>query len=516
MEKNLLGVKFKDNLLNKKLPKEYFLKKINIEDYPKLKKNLQSFFDDSNKYFQTTYGDKRIIIGKKYNNHRKDTLYNSFSDKIDSKKKNKSKKLYKRMTLKKNFSLKSSIDKATEEKKKNYTVFEENSLKQGQKFIDDKEVETLFNLYKEARKINKNRINKFVTVKDLKEIDNNKIYDFKRTSRNFSKNNFTGLKSYSLKIKNDNDNKKKKDIKKNEENSISNKDIIFAKDSSNNDIDYYRTSSTRFTGSFMDELNIKNNFLETDFNESNNYYKLKNGISREIKDRNKLIKKQAQYIPKELDKTSKRKLGDIYSLQENTFLCQNKNRNYKSKLNKYLSLKIKKENNKHLLLDDENYRPNLEIKLKLNNLQKKLNPDKLYNWYNDLHCSENFYKKFRNLPNVETIRSPNHIRYYTVSKNKFLEKNDYLAKIIPKQSLQKLIKDYKNTQTNFDSLYIKGVNLLKFENDLFKKLKGRKIINDFERLMSPSSLKDRKIYSKYNKKIYKEKNRNIYQMTDSV
>ena len=516
MEKNLLGVKFKDNLYERKLPKEYFLKKINIDEYPKLKKNLKCFFDDSNKYFQTTYDDKRIIIGKKYNNYNKDTLYNSYSDKIDSKKKNKSKRLFKRMTLKKNFSLKSSIDKAAEEKKKNYTAFEENSLKQGQKFIDDKEVETLFNLYKEARKINKNRINKFVTVKDLREIENNKIYDFIRTSRNFSKNNFTSLKSYSIKVKNDNDNKKKKDIKKNEENSISNKDIIIAKDSSNNDIDYYRTSSTRFTGSFMDELNIKNNFIETDFNENNNYYKLKNSVSREIKDRNILIKKQTQYIPKELDKTMKIKLGNIYSVQENTFLCQNKNRSYNSKLNKHLSSKIKKENNKHLLLDEENYRPNLEIKLKLINLQKKLNPDKLYNWYNDLHCSENFYKTFRNLPIVETIRSPKYMKDCSVSKNIILEKNEYLEKKYPKQSLQKLIKDYRNAQANFDSLYIKGVSLLKFESDLFKKLKGRKILNDFERLMSPSSLKARKIYSKYDKKIFKEKNRNIYRMTDSV
>ena len=89
MEKNnLLGVKFKDNcLFKRKMPKEYFLKKINIEEFPKLKKNLISFFNDSNKYLQTSYDDKRIIIGKKYNKYRNDSLYNSFSDKLDSKKK---------------------------------------------------------------------------------------------------------------------------------------------------------------------------------------------------------------------------------------------------------------------------------------------------------------------------------------------------------------------------------------------------------------------------------------------
>ena len=60
---NCLGIKFKENyFFNQKIPKEYFLKKININKYPKMKNNLNAFFNDCNKYFETSYDDKYIII----------------------------------------------------------------------------------------------------------------------------------------------------------------------------------------------------------------------------------------------------------------------------------------------------------------------------------------------------------------------------------------------------------------------------------------------------------------------
>ena len=50
-------------------------------------------------------------------------------------------------------------------------------------------------------------------------------------------------------------------------------------------------------------------------------------------------------------------------------------------------------------------------------------------------------------------------------------------------------------QKSYDSLHVKGVNLLKLEADIAKKLKGRKILNDYERLMSPTNFKSKEIYS---------------------
>ena len=65
-------------------------------------------------------------------------------------------------------------------------------------------------------------------------------------------------------------------------------------------------------------------------------------------------------------------------------------------------------------------------------------------------------------------------------------------------------------------LCVKGINLLKFENDLFRKLKGRKIINDFERLMSPSNTKTRFFLTKINKNIFNQKTKSSLQLSDSI
>lgn len=524
MEKEITGVKFKDIYPNKKVRKEYFLKKINLAKYPTIKKNLKIFFNDYNKYFQTTYEDKYIIVGKK-NKIDKIKLLNPFSENINQKK-IKSKKYIKRMTLKKALTLKSSKDGSntpnqkankTEEKKKNFTISEENALKQGQRFIEDKEVDTLFDLFKEVRRINKNRIDKFVTLKELIEKNKNIPFSFHKTTRNFNKKNYINLKTENnKKILYSVDKKNKKEMKMNNENSISNKDIIIDKDNLINDNDYYKTTSTRFTGSFRDELNNKNGLFSTKSNESNNNsnYKLKTLIPKEIKERKRLIKSQEQYISQEIGETLKNKFACILSLQENTLLLNNNIKNMQAHINNYLSSKLKNSKKKILLLQDDNYRSKLETRIKLSNLYKKLNPDKLYNWYKDLHCSENFFKSYENLPDVETIRNPQNIKFST-PKNKLLEKNEYLEKTFPKRVLIKIAKDFKNAQNNFDTLCVNGVNLLKFENDIFKKLKGRKIINDFERLMTPKEIKSRNIYTKIDNKAFSQKTKS-YKIIDTI
>ena len=61
--------------------------------------------------------------------------------------------------------------------------------------------------------------------------------------------------------------------------------------------------------------------------------------------------------------------------------------------------------------------------------------------------------------------------------------------------LKNLDKDLNNINNNYEHLCIKGKNLLQLENDMAKKLKGRKIINDFEKMLSPAETKEENIYS---------------------
>ena len=180
MEKDFTGFKFKDIFKNKRQKKEYFLKKINIDNFPKIKKSLDIFFNNSKKYFDTSYEDKHIIIGKKNKNSKNKKAFISLKDSTNTKIKNKSMNILKRMTLLRASILKASTDSSnksniknskiiTEEKKKLFANADENSLKPGQRFIEDKEVENIFNLFKEVRRINKNKISNFITVKELYE-----------------------------------------------------------------------------------------------------------------------------------------------------------------------------------------------------------------------------------------------------------------------------------------------------------------------------------------------------------
>ena len=523
MEKDFTGFKFKDIFKNKRQKKEYFLKKINIDNFPKMKKSLDIFFNDSKKYFDTSYEDKHIIIGKKNKNSKNKKAFISLKDSTNTKIKNKSMNILKRMTLLRASILKASTDSSnksnikaskiiTEEKKKLFTNADENSLKPGQRFIEDREVENIFNLFEEVRRINKNKISNFVTVKELSEKKKFNNLKYLKESMNVSNKNVINLKkNSSKKLINSADTKKKKSSKKSNILLLSKEHKKEFDTNPINENDFYKTISTGFSNIFKDEINMKTNNQNMD---DSNINKLKSSDIKGIKERKKLIEKQNQYIENEMDKVVKNKFSNILALQEKTFMIQNKNNISQSKLNKYLSSRIKRPKNKHLLLQEEYFRPNLEVKIKLNNYQKKLNPDELYDWYQDLHSPGKFEITDECLPTVETIRNPNTMKFCSPLTKKILEDNDYLKQFIPKKSLRKISTDFRNIQNNYNSLSIKGVNLLKLENNIFKKLKGRKIINDFERLMSPTSVKCKDIYSNIDKNIFTQKTKSCFKLFD--
>ena len=262
---------FKDNyFFQNRGRKEYLLKKININEHPKIKKTLNRFFNDTNKYFEDSYDNKHIIVGKKYTSENRKGIINPYEN-INNKAKPKNKKLFKRMTLKNFASLKTENEKSNTQNKdiikgeKNalglYT--EESQLKPGQRFITDKEIDNIFNLFKELRRINKNKFNNFMTLKKLSEINNkNNIFKYRVKSRNFSNNLINIKSSFNQENSNSPGSKGTKQSKKDE--ILVNKSNKLDRD--NIDIDYYNTTSTGFTGSFKDEISIKNNFMSMDLN----------------------------------------------------------------------------------------------------------------------------------------------------------------------------------------------------------------------------------------------------------
>ena len=87
-------------------------------------------------------------------------------------------------------------------------------------------------------------------------------------------------------------------------------------------------------------------------------------------------------------------------------------------------------------------------------------------------------------------------------------------KLFLKKQLKNFSNDLKNINKNYDSLLVRGVDLLKLENDIFKRLKGRKIINEFERLMSPSNIKCKDFCLNINRNLFNQNTKPAYNLID--
>ena len=478
----------KKGIKDNKLEKVYFQRKINTQNYPLLQKNLKTFFEDYSKYFETSYDNNQIIVGKKYKKNDRNKHRISMSEKGNQK--SKSKRIMRRPTIKRQLLMKSdSINRSKytyDSKKKS---FEENNLKPGQRIIDDKEIDKLFNIFRKLRRKNKNRGNNFENVEELKEFKefkNESNFIIKSTESLFKMNSISNLDKKSSNLINSEDKKRR--------NSTRNYNI-----DSNNESEYNRTISTNMGNTIQDE-GTKNNYLksiETDKEEKQRF--LYN--TDIIKKRKKLIEKQNQYLYPKVQLSLKNQFAEYLALQENVFLLKNKNNKFQNTFKNYLHNHIKRRKNLRLLIEDNSHLKNQEIKKKINFFQNKLNPDRIYNWYSDLHSSKNSLPLLES--NIETIRNPKNMKGFSDEVIKTFEKDDYLKNNITSKYYKNLEKELNNANHNFEGLIVQGKNLLELENNMAKKLKGRKILNDFERLLSPSKLKNENIYSNIFGKSYK-------------
>jgi hypothetical protein len=524
MDENKLKIDSNNkNLFSKKVPKEYFVKKIDVKSYPKIRKNLDLFFNDINKYFETSYDNKYLIVGKKLKDsdtkikasclenykkklfHKKATLKKSHNILKTSNNSNKN-SMSPKSKKKSNFSSRN----ITDEKRKNFTSVDETQLKLGQRFVDDKELDSIFNLFKELQRLNKNKNKDFLTFKELNEYksanlnnnnkeDKNVNNEFNKTLT-FIKNDNNGSSNKIINIFRNKENLKpslinyKTLVPKNKKLNINDYQNNYIKRNINktlNDFDNYKTSSTGFTYSNND-INNKTYLMTT----NNNIIKDNFILNNDKKRKNKMFLKQLQYISPKLDETIKKEMAKNLAFQENVLKYHKNKTKMQLMLIKYISKKIKKSKNKLLMYKEYNYRTNYETKTKLNNLQNKLNPEKVYNWAEDLHLPEYKIKKEKQyISSEETIRYPQHMKLLSPVKLNLFEKSEYITRKIPNNQLMNLKKNLGKIQKSYNSLHVNGVNLLKFEADIAKKLKGRKILNDYERLMSPSNFKSKEIYS---------------------
>jgi len=222
----------------------------------------------------------------------------------------------------------------------------------------------------------------------------------------------------------------------------------------------------------------------------NNFEEFKE--KKKVDNNEQLLEKQAQYIlnPNNIihAKEMKKKLAG----QEKALTCNSLyNKKTKNMVN-FISKKLKKEKSDIMMGGNDDYRIANDIKYKLSKMMKTAFPEYNYKWINNLRNqeSDNNSPKSNKIFNYEIVRNPFNI--YNSSRNKIFTKteDDYIKKHLPKIAYRKLIKDIKNIKGNLNELLIEGQNLLKYEQDLIKQLKGKKVLINCDNAFQEKELND--------------------------
>ena len=508
MENSIKNVSLK----NKKL---LLLKKIKLNQFPEINKNLNDYFWKIDKYFHPQFKNYNIVVGnnkfgknknipniiKRKQERRKTRLYiNSSFNSPHKKHLNDSKINLHRNT--------SRLDK----KRGMTNIVNETGLKVGQKYISDFELENLFNTYRTMEKRNKKKINNFMTSKEY--LAQNSLILSKKSSNTLNKINQDFLKNLGSKDEN-------KVLHE-----LGEKYTHIAKKNSkalnNTDNEYYKTNSAlmqinnkeikednNITNSISKKSN--NNFcsiskknslnipLNSDNNDiilndkksktANNFYSLKNLEIKNIISRNNLIKRQNQYLISSKEEDSSKNninrtiFAKLLANQEQTLKKTIKNKLKINSFYKIISQKAHKSKDRLLMTNIDSFRIKKELKEKFLVLNSKIEPEHYYNWVDDLREKTNIGKaKYFIKP--YNIRDPYNRKTNIKSSNKNFEKKKIL------KYYKRIIDETNKINNNLEGLHISGRNLLNAEYEQFKSLKNKKIINNYEIYLPSSDIED--------------------------
>ena len=267
---------------------------------------------------------------------------------------------------------------------------------------------------------------------------------------------------------------------------------------------------------------IKINSRQSQNLKPNQKYIDNNGL-KEIYDNFKHIQNTSSSISKKNlinpDNIIKKEITQIFNIQTKSlhkFLTEN---NHKNKIISKIIKKTKKPKKDILMNTSHLFRVKKEFINHIQDESNKISQKPIFCWNTSLRNTNNSNKQyfvniglknpewflFKNsnddLMNNETIRNPSFDR--NVYKNKSLRTffhNEYLKKNFPKsysyfenlnsQNSDKYTNEFSDSiyPSEFNSLHIKGKNLLSFELGNSKLLKGKKILNSSD--FSPDQTKD--------------------------
>jgi len=452
---------------NKK--RQLFLKKIKLTDFPILKNIYNDFFNNKVNYFKNTYKNNYVVIGKIQDEKEKEDINTKVKTYRGKYKK------YILNASKINSSKATPEDTSHGEKKYVGAKYGKiSTLKINQHYVDETELEDLFKTFKTVHKINKSKTSDFITVKDLiekkikKESINKKNEKKQKYENEYNRTTSTWTTNRNLKNENININDSAKNLSKTKDIKDKNLPMLSKLNSSNN-------INTQFINSDKEE-DIKFKTMSNFFAPFN---KKKNSKKKD-RTRNKIISRQNQFLlnKKDINQTENKYFAQILANQEKTLLQSSRSQTIFKNFGDKLSKKVKKQKNDLLVLNTDNYRIRQELRNRIDNMNKRLQPEHFYNWVNDLRT----ISSINSTQNIEDdkIRNPMKKEKYCFSKNNFRLKN-----------FRKIINDINRDTLNYEGLLIQGQNLLQLEYNNAKSLKNRKIINDFETFLPSVELEDK-------------------------
>ena len=172
LEKNLeKNINTNSNTNPKK--KQLLLSKINIREKPILKKYLTQYFETPQKFFVSKFKNKQIILNK-------------FKSPLETfelplplrllkrykRRKSKAAQLFNDTTMKEQMAEMASLynNNNSKERKRLLREIAENKNKEDKREINDQEIQKMFMVFETVRKINKTRINNFITKNEYVDL----------------------------------------------------------------------------------------------------------------------------------------------------------------------------------------------------------------------------------------------------------------------------------------------------------------------------------------------------------
>jgi len=326
--------------------RELIVEKIKIEENPKIRKYLKEFFLNPNKYFTVDFNDKQIIMGKNKTTLDKFNIPipKQYQRRINRRLRTKTKTIgLINETLIKHLAL-------LHNKKKSNKELYDSTLKEGQKYIDDREINFIFNTFEKVQEINKTKTKDFVTQNEL--FGNNILGSYKYDKlKNKNKKKDKTIKFEDKTENNNNNNISSSNIKEDK--------LIKSKSSLFKSVNNYLNKNQALNENKSNNVFLKRQVLSSS-------YKLKNSYSQpeyHLNDNNKFIynikvdkPRFASVFDDNIFKNAQNNNIENYTLKrQNSTIYQIDSKSYIDKFskssNEFFKVKKEKEKIKKALLE---------------------------------------------------------------------------------------------------------------------------------------------------------------------